>query len=121
MTRSLITLLLVAHVALAAWAFGPFQRSVWEIPGQSPRDPERVALQVRPESIVLLRPAAPASADQAASTASAATGETTAVPVPAAAAGSTASAPVAASAPRPAVQRQQDQGTQQQAKQPGES
>lgn len=61
MTSRLITLLLLAHVAVAFWAFGPahVQNAVWPTPGQSDREPERVALQRRPEAMVLVPAASP--------------------------------------------------------------
>lgn len=64
MKRSLITLLLLAHVPVVFWAFAPAHKTdaLWPIPGQTPRDPERVALQVRPEAIALVAESAPVPA-----------------------------------------------------------
>lgn len=54
MSGKLITLLVLAHVGVAFWAFGP---GAWmAVPGPGPHDPQRTALQWRPELIVVLGP-----------------------------------------------------------------
>ncbi len=129
MKRSLIPLLLLAHVPVLFWAFAPPQNAdaLWPIPGQTPREPDRVALQVRPEAIALVDAHTP-SAGPAPATAPAPAAE----PAPAAAAAPSApaaaavaprppaalSSPPAAAPTLPAVQAVQNPGRQQEAEQP---
>jgi hypothetical protein len=91
MLRVLLALLVLANVLFFFWARG-WLGAAWPPPGQSQREPERLAAQVRPERLVLLGPDAARSATSAARSAAA--------PPPAApsAAPSTASA-AAADAP----------------------
>ncbi len=125
MTRRLIILLLLAHVAVAFWAFGPehVQTAMWGTPGPSQREPERWAQQRRPEAIVVVTPgsplapsqapAAPVSASEAASASQASSAP--AAPAPALKASSAAPASAPAAAPVQGVQRQ---GRQDEAEQP---
>lgn len=125
MTRRLIILLLLAHVAVAFWAFGPehVQTAMWGTPGPSQREPERWAQQRRPEAIVVVTPgsplapsqapAAPVSASEAASASQPASAP--AAPAPALKASSAAPASAPAAAPIQGVQRQ---GRQDEAEQP---
>lgn len=125
MTRRLIILLLLAHVAVAFWAFGPehVQTAMWGTPGPSQREPERWAQQRRPEAIVVVTPgsplapsqapAAPVSASEAASASQASSAP--AAPAPALKASSAAPASAPAAAPIQGVQRQ---GRQDEAEQP---
>jgi len=134
MKRSLIPLLLLAHVPVLFWAFAPPQNAdaLWPIPGQTPREPDRVALQVRPEAIALVDAHTP-SAGPAPATAPAPA--PAAEPAPAAAAAPSApaapaappvaprppaalSSPPAAAPTLPAVQAVQNPGRQQEAEQP---
>ncbi|MFN5699136.1 MAG: SPOR domain-containing protein, partial [Betaproteobacteria bacterium] len=95
MTRRLIILLLLAHVAVAFWAFGPehVQTAMWGTPGPSQREPERWAQQRRPEAIVVVTPGSPLAPSQA-----------PAAPVSASeAASAPTAAPAAAPAPAPAA------------------
>lgn len=127
MTRRLIILLLLAHVAVAFWAFGPehVQTAMWGTPGPSQREPERWAQQRRPEAIVVVTPgsplapsqapAAPVSASEAASASQPASAPAAPVPAPALKASSAAPASAPAAAPIQGVQRQ---GRQDEAEQP---
>lgn len=103
MTARLITLFLLLNAALAFWALALDRSVPWPIPGQSAQDPERVALQVRPEAIRIVRESPPALvAADAASTASAS-----------AAASAVASAPGgSASSATPAMPSQQSAAVQ---------
>lgn len=131
MTRRLIILLLLAHVAVAFWAFGPehVQTAMWGTPGPSQREPERWAQQRRPEAIVVVTPgsplapsqapAAPVSASEAASASQASSAPAVPVPVPAPAPALKASSAAPASAPAAApIQGVQRQGRQDEAEQP---
>lgn len=127
MTRRLIILLLLAHVAVAFWAFGPehVQTAMWGTPGPSQREPERWAQQRRPEAIVVVTPgsplapsqapAAPVSASEAASASHPASAPAAPAPAPALKASSVAPASAPAAAPIQGVQRQ---GRQDEAEQP---
>lgn len=123
MTRRLIILLLLAHVAVAFWAFGPehVQTAMWGTPGPSQREPERWAQQRRPEAIVVVTPGSPLAPSQApaapvaASEAASAPAVPVPVPVPALKASSAAPASAPAAAPIQGVQRQ---GRQDEAEQP---
>lgn len=127
MTRRLIILLLLAHVAVAFWAFGPehVQTAMWGTPGPSQREPERWAQQRRPEAIVVVTPgsplapsqapAAPVSASEAASASQASSAPAAPAPAPALKASSAAPASAPAAAPIQGVQRQ---GRQDEAEQP---
>lgn len=132
MNRSLISLLLLAHVPVMFWAFAPPQNAdaLWPIPGQTPREPDRVALQVRPEAIALAGSHAPSAAPaQIASPTQAQPDESPkAAPAPAVGSPAASSAaprlPAAPSSPpvaaptAPAVQPVQNPGRQQEAEQP---
>lgn len=133
MTRRLIILLLLAHVAVAFWAFGPehVQTAMWGTPGPSQREPERWAQQRRPEAIVVVTPGSPlapsqapaapvsaseaATASQPASASQASSAPAAPVPAPALKASSAAPASAPAAAPIQGVQRQ---GRQDEAEQP---
>lgn len=125
MTRRLIILLLLAHVAVAFWAFGPehVQTAMWGTPGPSQREPERWAQQRRPETIVVVTPGSPLAPSQAPAapvSASEAAPAPTAAPAPALTAPAlTASSAVPTSAPPAApIQGVQRQGRQDEAEQP---
>ena len=131
MTRRLIILLLLAHVAVAFWAFGPehVQTAMWGTPGPSQREPERWAQQRRPEAIVVVTPgsplapsqapAAPVSASEAASASQPASAPAAPAPAPAPAPALKASSAAPASAPAAApIQGVQRQGRQDEAEQP---
>jgi hypothetical protein len=121
MTRRLIILLLLAHVAVAFWAFGPehVQTAMWGTPGPSQREPERWAQQRRPEAIVVVTPGSPLAPSQApaapVAASEAASAPAVPVPVPALKASSAAPASAPAAAPIQGVQRQ---GRQDEAEQP---
>lgn len=119
MTRRLIILLLLAHVAVAFWAFGPehVQTAMWGTPGPSQREPERWAQQRRPEAIVVVTPGSPLAPSQApaAPVAASEAASAPAVPVPALKASSAAPASAPAAAPIQGVLRQ---GRQDEAEQP---
>jgi len=121
MTRRLIILLLLAHVAVAFWAFGPehVQTAMWGTPGPSQREPERWAQQRRPEAIVVVTPGSPLAPSQApaapVSASEAASAPAAPVPAPALKASSAAPASAPAAAPIQGVQRQ---GRQDEAEQP---
>lgn len=129
MTRRLIILLLLAHVAVAFWAFGPehVQTAMWGTPGPSQREPERWAQQRRPEAIVVVTPgsplapsqapAAPVSASEAASASQASSAPAVPVPAPAPALKASSAAPASAPAAAP-IQGVQRQGRQDEAEQP---
>lgn len=55
MLRTLLIVLLLANALFFGWARGWFG-ALWPPPGASQREPERLALQVRPERFVLLAP-----------------------------------------------------------------
>lgn len=132
MNRSLISLLLLAHVPVLFWAFAPPQNAdaLWPIPGQTAREPDRVALQVRPESIALVGSQAPTAEPAQVSSPTPAQPEETpkAAPAPAGASPAVSSAaPRPAAAPSsppvaaptaPAVQPVQNPSRQQEAEQP---
>lgn len=129
MTRRLIILLLLAHVAVAFWAFGPehVQTAMWGTPGPSQREPERWAQQRRPEAIVVVTPgsplapsqapAAPVSASEAASASQPASAPAAPAPAPAPALKASSAAPASAPAAAP-IQGVQRQGRQDEAEQP---
>ncbi|MFN5724656.1 MAG: hypothetical protein ACK47O_12705, partial [Betaproteobacteria bacterium] len=135
MKRSLIPLLLLAHVPVLFWAFAPPQNAdaLWPIPGQTPREPDRVALQVRPEAIALVDAHTPSAGPAPAPAPTTAPAPAPAAePAPAAAAAPSApaapavaprppaalSSPPAAAPTLPAVQAVQNPGRQQEAEQP---
>lgn len=125
MTRRLIILLLLAHVAVAFWAFGPehVQTAMWGTPGPSQREPERWAQQRRPEAIVVVTPGSPLAPSQApaapVSASEAASAPAAPVPAPAPAPALKASSAAPASAPAAApIQGVQRQGRQDEAEQP---
>jgi|GEM_PF-1396000 len=129
--RRLILLLLLAHVAVAFWAFGPahMQSALWDTLGPSQPEPERWALQRRPEAIVVVAPAAPAPAPPAAPLVAPSSAPATdpatapaagpaAPPTAAADGASTQAAGVAPAAAAPSVQGVQRQGRDQETNQP---
>lgn len=123
MTRRLIILLLLAHVAVAFWAFGPehVQTAMWGTPGPSQREPERWAQQRRPEAIVVVTPGSPLAPSQApaapVAASEAASAPAVPVPVPAPALKASSAAPASAPAAAP-IQGVQRQGRQDEAEQP---
>lgn len=76
MLKRLVVLLLLANLAFFAWTQG-WLDSVVGVRPTGDREPERLARQVRPESITILSPAAVRAAAAAASAASAAASATT--------------------------------------------
>ena len=128
MKRRLITLLLLAHVPVLFWAFAPAPKvdALWPVPGQTPREPERVALQVRPEAIVLVGAPAPQAAAAPASGAPQDAGASAPAAAPAPVAVEAAQRPpgapsghaAAAAVTPPAVQSVQNPGRQQETEQP---
>jgi hypothetical protein len=56
MLRALLLLLVVANVLFFAWTRGALAPA-WPPPGYGDREPERLAAQVRPDSVVVVRPA----------------------------------------------------------------
>lgn len=114
MKRSLILILLLAHVPAVFWALAPPHRvdAFLPIPGQSSREPERVALQLRPEVIAVVgAPAAVTSSEPG--SASSASASSAAMP-----AEDGSGRPAAAPASPAAVQAEQNPGGQQEAEQP---
>lgn len=109
MSRSVLLLLLLLNGALALWAVGLQSVLPWPIPGQSEQEPDRVALQVRPEAIRLVGAPAPAtvlapeSASSAVSASAPAAGASAASAAPAAPAPSapTGAAPSVGATPSP--------------------
>jgi hypothetical protein len=65
MLRVLLLLLVAANVLFFAWTRGALEPA-WPPPGRSDREPERLAAQVRPEGVVVVRPAASGPAAAAA-------------------------------------------------------
>ena len=61
MLKTLTALLLVANLLFLAWAQGMLT-PWWPPPGASEREPERLRLQVRPESVIVLSPQAASAA-----------------------------------------------------------
>jgi hypothetical protein len=61
MLRVLLLLLVVANLLFFAWTRGALEPA-WPPPGRGDREPERLAAQVRPESVVVVRPPAPGQA-----------------------------------------------------------
>ncbi len=57
MLRALVVVLLVLNLLFFGWARG-WLGAAWPPPGESQREPERVAAQVRPERMLLLSPEA---------------------------------------------------------------
>lgn len=111
MTRGLIVALLLAHLGVAYWIVSGSADQPWPIPDQSPRDPERVALQVRPESIRLVTPVVPAAPAPSAS----ASVSPAAAPAPGA---SVPLSPVPVAPASAPVQSPQGDGAQNQPQQP---
>lgn len=64
MLRVLLVVLLLANVLFFGWAQG-WMGAAWPPPGHSQREPERLALQVKPERFVLLGPDALRAANAA--------------------------------------------------------
>jgi hypothetical protein len=59
--KTLTALLVIANLAFLAWAQGGL--SPWlQPPGASEREPQRLRLQVRPESVIVLSPQAASAA-----------------------------------------------------------
>ncbi len=101
MTARLITLLLLLNAALAFWALALDRTLPWPIPGQTAQDPERVALQVRPEAIRIVRESPPSAV--MAEPVPAASAASAVAPAPAVSASSPAMAPPAPLAAQPAA------------------
>jgi hypothetical protein len=57
MLRALLLLLLAANLLFFAWTRGLLEPA-WPPPGHGEREPERLAAQVRPESVVVVKPGA---------------------------------------------------------------
>lgn len=96
MARGVILALLVANVALGIWAVGMGRTVSWNDGAGGPTEPERLAQQVRPESVRVVPPADTQSA--AAPVNSVAPPATVPASAPAAGPGPALGAPVGASA-----------------------
>jgi hypothetical protein len=70
MLRALLVMVVVANLVFFGWVRGWYE-PVWPAPNHGEREPERLAAQVRPESIVLLAPQAASAAVLAARSAAA--------------------------------------------------
>jgi hypothetical protein len=70
MLRALLVMVVVANLVFLGWVRGGFE-PVWPAPNHGEREPERLAAQVRPESILVLAPQAASAAVLAARSAAA--------------------------------------------------
>ena len=98
MLRPLVVMLLAANIGFWAWSQGALD-GLTGVPHDSDREPQRLAAQIAPERLEILRTELPASA---ASAASAAPGAALAASATAAAAASSAASTVAAASAPPA-------------------
>lgn len=98
MLRPLVVVLLAANIGFWAWSQGALD-GLTGVPHDSDREPQRLAAQIAPERLEILRTELPASA---ASAASAAHGAASAASATAAAAASSAASTVAAASAPPA-------------------
>ena len=101
MLRPLVMLLLAANIGFWAWSQGALD-SLTGVPHDSDREPQRLAAQIAPERLEILRTELPASAASAASAAHGAASAASATAATATAAASSAASTVAAASTPPA-------------------
>lgn len=101
MLRPLVVMLLAANIGFWAWSQGALD-SLTGVPHDSDREPQRLAAQIAPERLEILRTELPASAASAASAAHGAASAASAASATAAAAASSAASTVAAASAPPA-------------------
>ena len=101
MLRPLVVMLLAANIGFWAWSQGALD-GLTGVPHDSDREPQRLAAQIAPERLEILRTELPASAASAASAAHGAASAAAATAAAATAAASSAASTVAAAAAPPA-------------------
>lgn len=101
MLRPLVVMLLAANIGFWAWSQGALD-GLTGVPHDSDREPQRLAAQIAPERLEILRTELPASAASAASAAHGAASAASATAATATAAASSAASTVAAAAAPPA-------------------
>lgn len=101
MLRPLVVLLLAANIGFWAWSQGALD-GLTGVPHDSDREPQRLAAQIAPERLEILRTELPASAASAASAAHGAASAASATAAAATAAASSAASTVAAASAPPA-------------------
>lgn len=101
MLRPLVVMLLAANIGFWAWSQGALD-GLTGVPHDSDREPQRLAAQIAPERLEILRTELPASAASAASAAHGAASAASAASATAAAAASSAASTVAAASAPPA-------------------
>lgn len=101
MLRPLVVLLLAANIGFWAWSQGALD-GLTGVPHDSDREPQRLAAQIAPERLEILRTELPASAASAASAAHGAASAASATAATATAAASSAASTVAAASTPPA-------------------
>lgn len=101
MLRPLVVMLLAANIGFWAWSQGALD-GLTGVPHDSDREPQRLAAQIAPERLEILRTELPASAASAASAAHGAASAASATAAAATAAASSAVSTVAAAAAPPA-------------------
>lgn len=101
MLRPLVVLLLAANIGFWAWSQGALD-GLTGVPHDSDREPQRLAAQIAPERLEILRTELPASAASAASAAHGAASAASATAATATAAASSAASAVAAASAPPA-------------------
>lgn len=101
MLRPLVVMLLAANIGFWAWSQGALD-GLTGVPHDSDREPQRLAAQIAPERLEILRTELPASAASAASAAHGAASAASATAAAATAAASSAASTVAAAAAPPA-------------------
>lgn len=101
MLRPLVVMLLAANIGFWAWSQGALD-GLTGVPHDSDREPQRLAAQIAPERLEILRTELPASAASAASAAHGAASAASATAAAATAAASSAASTVAAASTPPA-------------------
>lgn len=101
MLRPLVVMLLAANIGFWAWSQGALD-GLTGVPHDSDREPQRLAAQIAPERLEILRTELPASAASAASAAHGAASAASATAAAATAAASSAASTVAAASAPPA-------------------
>lgn len=101
MLRPLVVMLLAANIGFWAWSQGALD-GLTGVPHDSDREPQRLAAQIAPERLEILRTELPASAASAASAAHGAASAASATAATATAAASSAASTVAAASAPPA-------------------
>ena len=101
MLRPLVVMLLAANIGFWAWSQGALD-GLTGVPHDSDREPQRLAAQIAPERLEILRTELPASAASAASAAHGAASAASATAATATAAASSAASAVAAASAPPA-------------------